>query len=87
MLAAFQNESYKHILDEAIAYAKKKTDVLEEQVVHVMDQLYVIFGTEILKIIPGRVSTEIDARLSYDIQGTIEKCHHLAKLYTGTLRF
>lgn len=41
------------------------------------------FGTEILKLIPGRVSTEIDARFSFDIDGTINKCHRLAELYRG----
>jgi transaldolase len=47
----------------------------------VMDQLAVNFGIEILKIIPGRVSTEVDAGLSFDTQGSIDKAHRLIGLY------
>jgi len=46
-----------------------------------MDKVYVNFGVEILKIIPGRVSTEIDARLSFDTEGTIKKGKELIALY------
>jgi len=46
-----------------------------------MDKLAVTFGAEILKIIPGRVSTELDARLSYDTKSTLDKCHVLFKMY------
>ena len=46
-----------------------------------MDKLFVNFGLEILKIIPGRVSTEVDARLSFDVEGSINKAHALIKLY------
>jgi len=54
---------------------------LDEQVTIVLDKLAVTFGAEILKIVPGRVSTELDARLSYDTQACIEKCHTLSKMY------
>lgn len=46
-----------------------------------MDKLFVNFGVEILKIVPGRVSTEVDARLSYDTEATINKAHTIIKLY------
>lgn len=48
-----------------------------------LDVVAVTFGSEILKIIPGRVSTEIDARLSYDTEGTIAKCKTLYTMYEG----
>ena len=46
-----------------------------------MDKLFVLFGCEILKIVPGRVSTEVDARLSFDLQGQIAKAKKLIQLY------
>ena len=47
----------------------------------IIDRILVLFGLEILKIVPGRVSTEVDARLSFDTQGTLEKARHLISLY------
>ncbi len=47
----------------------------------IIDQLLIAFGTEILKIIPGRVSTEVDARLSFDVQASIAKGRELIALY------
>ncbi|MFQ3620323.1 MAG: transaldolase [Spirochaetales bacterium] len=72
--AATQPE-YKHLLEKAIKDGGPKG------VDHVLDLLSVEFGTEILKIIPGRVSTEVDARLSFDSEGTIEKARTLIGLY------
>jgi len=60
---------------------KKKTDTIEKQALVALDKISVVFGNEILKIIPGRVSTEIDARLSYDTEGTIAKCKTLFSMY------
>ncbi|KAI9269414.1 hypothetical protein BY458DRAFT_510915 [Sporodiniella umbellata] len=80
ILAASQKEQYARLIDEAISYAKSKASG-EEQVVLAMDKLLVNFGSEILKIVPGRVSTEVDARLSFDVQGTVNKALTLIKLY------
>ena len=64
--AATQLAHYKHLVDDAITYAKNNGKTLEEQTSLAMDKLSVNFGLEILKIVPGRVSTEIDARYSFD---------------------
>jgi transaldolase len=76
-------EAYKHLFDNALEFARSKSQNLDEQVSHALDKLAVNFGVEILKIVPGRVSTEIDARLSYDTEGTLKKCYELKKLYEG----
>ncbi|EJS86995.1 transaldolase B [Pasteurella multocida subsp. multocida str. Anand1_cattle] len=60
---------------------KQKSDCPRQQLVDAEDKLAVNIGLEILKIIPGRISTEVDARLSYDTQATIEKARKLIKLY------
>ena len=72
--AALQDE-YQHIVDQALTSASSKTTE------SVMDQLLVLFGLEILKIVPGRVSTEVDARLSFDTAGTIAKAKEIIALY------
>jgi transaldolase len=77
---AAQEERYQYLIDDAIEYGSKKGS--GEHALHlIMDKLFVNFGCEILKIVPGRVSTEVDARLSFDITGSIEKARHLIKLY------
>jgi transaldolase len=81
ILAASQQDTYSHLIDEAVKYAKGKADTLESQLSIALDKVAVTFGAEILKIIPGRVSTEIDARLSYNTQATIEKCKVLYAMY------
>lgn len=81
ILAASQKPQYRHLIDDAIQYSKSKGKSSEEKQHLLMDKLFVNFGVEILKLIPGRVSTEVDARLSFDIQGSIEKAHTLIKLY------
>ncbi len=55
--------------------------LLKFQVVSAVDKLFVLFGCEILKIVPGRVSTEVDARLSFDTEGQVAKAQRLIKLY------
>jgi len=72
---------YKHLVDEAITYAKAHAKTKEEQIALATDKLFVNFGVEILKIVPGRVSTEVDARLSFDTEATINKAHALIQLY------
>ena len=81
MLKASQIPEYAPFLDQAVAWAKEQSNDQEQQLIDASDKLAVIVGTEILKYVPGRISTEVDARLSYDTQGTIEKAHRLIKLY------
>jgi len=79
--AAAQKEQYSHLLDEVLANRKKSGLTGAAQIEDIMDHLLVQFGCEILKIVPGRVSTETDARLSFDTEGSIEKARQLIKLY------
>ncbi|KAJ1966980.1 sedoheptulose-7-phosphate:D-glyceraldehyde-3- phosphate transaldolase, partial [Dimargaris xerosporica] len=81
ILAATQKPQYAKLIDDALAYAKARGGTLDVQTGVAFDKLLVNFGVEILKIIPGRVSTEVDARLSFDTQATIEKAIHLINLY------
>lgn len=75
ILKAVQKDAYKPLLSETVSNSKVAS------VDDVMDRLIVRFGLEILKIIPGRVSTEVDARLSFNTAATIEKAHKLIALY------
>lgn len=77
ILAASEQEQYKALLKEAVKYGKQKGNSIHEA----LDKVFVNFGLEILKIVPGRVSTEVDARLSFDIEGSIAKARHLISLY------
>ena len=76
LLKVAQDSDYSHFMDESISSAADKSDVDD-----VADIFGVKIGCEILKIIPGRVSTEVDARLSFDKQATIAKAHKLIDLY------
>jgi len=75
ILAATQMEEYQALVDSALV------GISENQLDLALDLLAVKFGVEILKLIPGRVSTELDARLSYDTVACIKKCHDLIALY------
>jgi transaldolase len=79
--AATQKEKYVHLLDEVIADRKNSGLSGEAQIEDIIEHLLVKFGTEILKIVPGRVSTETDARYSFDTEGSICKGRQLIKLY------
>ncbi|QYK13975.1 transaldolase [Shewanella rhizosphaerae] len=81
ILKAAQIPEYKHLIANAIEWAKAQSDDLAQQVEDAGDKLAVNIGLEILKIVPGRISTEVDARLSFDKAGSIEKAHKLIKLY------
>lgn len=81
MLQAASMPEYKSLVDSAIDFAKSRAKDVEEQLTLTMDKLAVTFGVEILKLVPGRVSTEIDARLSFDTSATIAKARYLAELY------
>ena len=78
--AAVQKPEYRQILDQAYHYSKKAANK-EEQIELLMDKLCTLIGAEILKIIPGRVSTEVPAFLSFDVEGSIEKGKELIALY------
>ena len=79
--AASQDSKYASLIDDAIAYAKSISSDKAVQLNKAMDKLAVNFGLEILKIVPGRVSTEVDARLSFDTEASIAKARELIALY------
>ena len=79
--ASTQKEQYGHLLEEVIADRKNSGLSGAAQVEDVIDNLLVKFGCEILEIVPGRVSTETDARLSFDTEGSIKKGRQLIELY------
>src|SRR5690606_8512301 len=76
LLKAAGMPGYAHLLDQAIRDAGTGASVDA-----VIDRLLVVFGLEILKIVPGRVSSEVDARLSFDTEGSMERAHRLIALY------
>src|SRR5690242_5380027 len=78
---AAQRPEYQHLVQEALESAEKKRGDHKAQTEAFMDKLFVNFGTEILKVIPGRVSTEVDAALSFDTQAMISKARELIRLY------
>ena len=79
--ASAQDARYAGLVDEAIAYAKANASGEANQLALCLDKLAVNFGLEILKIVPGRVSTEVDARLSFNTEESIAKARQLIKLY------
>ncbi|WP_105901250.1 transaldolase [Vibrio gangliei] len=81
ILKAAQLADYQPLIEQAIEYAKSQSQDTQTQIEDTCDMLAVSIGKEILKVIPGRISTEVDARLSYDTQGSIEKARKLIKLY------
>jgi len=81
ILAASKKEEYAKLIDAAVAYGKEQGNTIDEKVDATLDRLLVEFGSEILKIVPGKVSTEVDARFSFDKDGSIEKALHIIELY------
>ncbi|ODV59770.1 sedoheptulose-7-phosphate:D-glyceraldehyde-3-phosphate transaldolase TAL1 [Ascoidea rubescens DSM 1968] len=81
ILAAAKKPEYASLIDTAIQYGKQNGSTPEEQASAALDRLLVEFGKEILKIVPGRVSTEVDATLSFDTDATIEKALKIISLY------
>ena len=81
ILAAASKPEYAHLVDKAVADRKNSGLTGAKRVDDVMDHILVNFGLEILKIVPGRVSTETDARLSFDTAGTVAKSRQLITLY------
>ena len=79
--AASMDAKYGALIDDAIGYTKGLSGDKDLQLSKAMDKLAVNFGLKILDIVPGRVSTEVDARLSFDTSATIAKAHELIALY------
>jgi transaldolase len=88
LFTAAQRPEYRHLVEEAIEEADKQGGDQKAQAEAFMDQLFVSFGREILKVVPGRVSTEVDASLSFDTERTMAKARHLIDMYekNGTRR-
>ena len=83
ILKVSQQEEYRYLVDQAINELKaddggRSGDALVEAII---DRILILFGKEILNIVPGRVSTETDARLSFDVEGTVNKAHTLISMY------
>ena len=83
ILSASALPQYSPLIDEAVEYAKAQSNDKAQQLIDAEDKLAVNIGLEILKIVPGRISTEVDARLSYDTQATVEKARKLIALYNA----
>jgi len=81
LLHAAQMPAYRHLVEEAAELAQEHGGGHEEMAEEFIDHLFVLFGCEILKVVPGRVSTEVAARLSFDTAGTITKARKLILLY------
>jgi len=88
ILAASNDAKYKYLIDQAVSDTKGSGLSGDALVEATIDRVLILFGNEILKIVPGRVSTETDARLSFDCDGTVEKARELIRIYeeTGTDR-
>jgi transaldolase len=82
-LAAAADERYQHLLEDAVAYGRQHGSEKHEQLEWAMDRLFVLFGCEILKVIEGRVSTEVDARLSFDTEATVSRARRIIDMYAA----
>ncbi|MDN4501707.1 transaldolase [Alteromonadaceae bacterium BrNp21-10] len=81
VLKASELPQYESLLTESVAWAKEQSNDPEQQILDAGDKLAVAIGAEIVKLVPGRISTEVDARMSYDTESTIKKAHRLIDLY------
>ncbi|KAI9804406.1 MAG: hypothetical protein M1825_001305 [Sarcosagium campestre] len=81
ILAASKKTEYAKLTEVAIEYGKQHGNTIEEKVDATLDRLLVEFGKEILKIIPGKVSTEVDAKFSFDTKASVDKALHIIELY------
>jgi transaldolase len=81
ILAATKKAEYAALLDEAVKQAKSEGGSIDTQVDSALDHLLVQFGKKILEIIPGKVSTEVDAAFSFDTKASVDKALHIIKLY------
>ncbi|HSG04316.1 MAG TPA: transaldolase [Marinobacterium sp.] len=81
LLKASEDPKYSHLLDQARSWAQTQGGSDAEMLANMTDYLAVLIGTEITKIVPGYISTEVDARFSFDTQATLAKAHRLIELY------
>ncbi len=81
LLKASTLPQYAHLIDDSIAHAKKLGGSKEAQIENAADKLAVLIGLEITKVVPGRISTEVDARLSFNVEKMVAKGRKLIKLY------
>ena len=81
LLKAASIPHYQPLLTQAVEWAKTQSNDSAQQVIDAADKLSVLIGLEILKIVPGRISTEVDARLSFDTEASISKAHKLIGMY------
>lgn len=80
ILVAAKKPEYANLIDEAVSYGKQHGRDLDEQIDSALDNLLVQFGSEILSIVPGKVSTEVDARFSFDKKANVEKALHIIEV-------
>jgi transaldolase len=81
LLKASTLPEYNNLIDEAIDWAKGQSNCPKQQVEDAADKIAVGIGMEILKVVPGRISTEVDARLSFDMEASLKKARKLIALY------
>jgi transaldolase len=81
ILGAAQKENYQHLIEDAVKFGKTRGNSTESKLEEALDKIAINFGLEILKIVPRRVSTEVDARLSFDKTASLEKARQLIELY------
>jgi transaldolase len=81
ILAASGQPEYAHLIDQAIEEHASSPLSGQERVDSILNRILILFGKQILQIVPGRVSTEVDARLSFDTEGTIDLARQLIDLY------
>jgi transaldolase len=81
ILAASKKAEYAKLIDAAVAWGKKHGNNIEDQVDATLDNLLVQFGKEILNVVPGKVSTEVDARFSFDTKASVNKALRIIDLY------
>ncbi|HGJ5873192.1 MAG TPA: transaldolase [Arsenophonus apicola] len=83
ILNAAQIQEYQPLINEAIKWAREQSNSREQQIIDACDKLAVNIGLEILQLIPGRISTEVDVRLSYDSDACIKKARRIIELYNS----
>lgn len=81
LFKAAQMPQYQDLIEDAVQHANRRSTSSDERIDVIIDKLAVNFGCRILEIIPGRVSTEVDARLSFDEEATVRKAHQIIQLY------
>ncbi|MGC9341801.1 MAG: transaldolase [Bacteroidales bacterium] len=81
IFAAAQQDQYQSLVDDAVKYGKSLGNTMDEKLDEIVDKLAINFGLAILKIVPRRVSTEVDARLSFDRPASLEKARKLISMY------